>query len=59
MNITLYKSKSSMNTVDKGGANLTPLLTVSGNFKNAQRRIFKKGNIFLDFFNFIHSNSLA
>lgn len=36
MNITLYKSKSSMNTVDKGGANLTPLLTVSGNFKNAQ-----------------------
>ena len=25
-----------MNTVDKGGANLTPLLTVSGNFKNAQ-----------------------
>lgn len=36
MNITLYKSKSSMNTVDKGGANLTPLLTVSGTFKNAQ-----------------------
>lgn len=36
MNITLYKSKSSMNTVDKGGANLTPLLTVSGAFKNAQ-----------------------
>lgn len=36
MNITLYKSKSSMNTVDKGGANLTPLLTVSGNFNNAQ-----------------------
>lgn len=36
MNITLYKSKSSMNTVDKGGANFTPLLTVSGNFKNAQ-----------------------
>ena len=36
MNITLYKSKSSMNTVDTGGANLTPLLTVSGNFKNAQ-----------------------
>lgn len=36
MNITLYKSKSSMNTVNKGGANLTPLLTVSGNFKNAQ-----------------------
>lgn len=36
MNIILYKSKSSMNTVDKGGANLTPLLTVSGNFKNAQ-----------------------
>lgn len=36
MNITLYKSKCSMNTVDKGGANLTPLLTVSGNFKNAQ-----------------------
>ena len=36
MNITLYKSKSSMNTVDKGGANLTPLLTVSGNFTNAQ-----------------------
>ena len=36
MNITLYKSKSSMNTVDKGGENLTPLLTVSGNFKNAQ-----------------------
>ena len=36
MNITLYKSKSSMNTVDKGGANLTHLLTVSGNFKNAQ-----------------------
>lgn len=30
MNITLYKSKSSMNTVDKGGANLTHLLTVSG-----------------------------
>ena len=23
------------------------------NFKNAQRRIFKKGNIFLDFFDFI------
>ena len=36
MNITLYKSKSSMNTVDKGRTNLTPLLTVSGNFKNAQ-----------------------
>ena len=36
MKITLYKSKYSMNTVDKGGVNLTPILTVSGTFKNAQ-----------------------
>lgn len=35
MNITLYKSKAPLNKVDKRES-LTPLLTISGTFKNAQ-----------------------